>query len=298
MKDDHIYKLIKLSITLLGLLPRAVLRFFSDVLGLLWFKIDKRHRNITLENITLSYPDQYTPSQIQRLAVGVFKNTASILFELIWSYRKPRDEFFKYVEVEGYRHFENAQKKGRGTLLLTCHLGNFELLPAAVPKIGMDHPCAIYRKFDFPPLERFMKETRQRFGAKMISMGGVARTLDPILLNGGIVATLFDQNAGWYNGVVSNFFGRPACTKNGLAKVVLRTKATVIPMFMIRKKEKYILHFLPEVPLQHTGCPIKDIETNTQNYVSAVEEMVRQCPEQYFWVHNRWKSKPYSLIPR
>ncbi|MBU2481588.1 MAG: lysophospholipid acyltransferase family protein, partial [Proteobacteria bacterium] len=93
-----------------------------------------------------------------------------------------------------------------------------------------------------------------------------------------------------------DFFGRPACTNNGLAKLVLKTKPVVLPGFMRSEKEKFILEILPEIPLQETGDPIKDIENNTQAYVSAIESMVRRHPEQYFWVHNRWKTKPYCLL--
>jgi len=296
MNDERIYKLIKLIVTLMGIFPRKALNFFSDLLGLIWYKVDKRHRDVALKNINYAYPDKFSSKQAERLLKNVFKNTASILFEVIWAYRKPRDELFKYFMVKGFRHFENAQKKGRGVILLTCHMGNFELLVSALPKSGIRKPYGIYRKFDFKPLERLMLEIRQRFGAVLISTGGASKKIDRILKNGGIVGTLFDQNAGWYNGVVTIFFGKPACTKYSLTKLVLKSKASVVPMFMVRKNEKYIIEFLPEVPLQTTGCPIKDIENNTQNYVSAIESIVRRCPEQYFWVHNRWKTKPYSII--
>ncbi|MCD4721704.1 MAG: lysophospholipid acyltransferase family protein [Desulfobacula sp.] len=296
MSDERIYKLIKLIVTLMGMLPRKTLKFFSDLLGLLWYKLDKRHRNVALENINFAYPGKFSPAQAQRFVKKNFKNTASILFEVIWAYQKPRDELFKYFKVKGLKYLKKAQKKGRGVIILTCHMGNFELLVAAFPKAGMEKPYGIYRKFDFKPLERLMLEMRQRFGATLIPTGGASQKIDLILKEGGIVGTLFDQNAGWYNGVVVNFFGRPACAKYSLVKLVLRSKASVVPMFMIKENEKYIMEILPEVPLQTTGCPIKDIENNTQNYVSAIESMVRLCPEQYFWAHNRWKTKPYSII--
>ncbi|MCK5350821.1 MAG: lauroyl acyltransferase, partial [Desulfobacula sp.] len=96
MNDERIYRLIKLIITLMGMLPRQTLKFFSDLLGLIWYKLDKRHRNIALENINLSFPNKFSPQQAQRFAKNVFKNTASILFEVIWAYPKSKDELFKY----------------------------------------------------------------------------------------------------------------------------------------------------------------------------------------------------------
>ena len=125
-----------------------------------------------------------------------------------------------------------------------------------------------------------------------------ARKIDAVLRDKDAVGTLLDQNADWYNGVFVDFFGRPACTNKGMAVLALRTKAVVVPMYIVKVKDHFILEFLPEIPLQSTGDTIKDIEQNTQNYTRAIESMVRKDPDQYFWVHNRWKTRPYSKIPR
>jgi len=295
MNDDQIYKVIKLTVNLLSMLPRRVLRFFSDLLGLIWFTVDKRHRNVALENINFAYPERFSKSQAHIFTKKVFKNIASIFFETIWFYRKPWDEISLYVLVKEVKHLENAQKKGRGVIILSGHLGNFELGSAVVEKAGIAI-YGVYRKLDFQPMERFLLEARQRFGTKMIPLRGASKKIDTILMNNDIVGTLLDQNVDWYKGVFVDYFGRPACTNNGLAKLVLRSKASVVPASFVRENEKYILEFLPEIPLESTGDPIKDIEKNTQNYVSAIESMVRLCPEQYFWVHNRWKTKPYCTL--
>ncbi len=296
MNDERKYKLIKLIITLVGMLPRQTLNFFSDLLGLIWYGLDKRHRNLVFENIKHAYPGRFSSGQAERFVKKVFKNIAGIPFELIWTYGKTYDELSEYFLVKGSRHIKNARKKGRGIILLSCHMGNFELQIDAFPKVDMKPPNIIYRKLDFKPLERLMLEMRQRFGAVLIPTGGATAKIDTILESDGVMGTLFDQNAEWHNGVVTMFFGRPACSKYSLAKLVLRSKASVVPTFLVRENDKYILEFLPEVPLQTTGCPIKDLENNSQNYVSAIESIVRRFPEQYFWVHNRWKTKPYSII--
>ncbi len=297
MNDEQVYRLLKLFVSLMGRLPRRVLHFFSDLLGLVWYKIDKRHRDIAVENINFSLPGKFSSRQSVEIFVkNVFKNTAGILFEVIWSYHKTLNELLEYFSIKGVEHLENAHQKGRGVILLSCHLGNFELLVDAIPMAGIKNIYGIYRKFDFQPLEKLMLEVRQRFGMKMISTGGLSRKLDDLLNDNGVIGTLFDQNAGTYNGVFVDFFSRPACTKNSLAKIVLRTKASVVPMFIMKKHNKYIIEFLKEIPLEETGCPIKNIENNTQNYVKVIESMIKICPEQYFWVHNRWKTKPYSML--
>lgn len=295
MNDDRIFKLLKLVVNLLAMLPRRILKFFSDLLGLIWYTVDKRHRNVVLENVNSAYPEKFSAAQAQRFTKIVFKNIAGILFEVIWFYRKTHDEFFKYFVFKGVRHIENAQKKGRGVIVLTCHMGNFELGAVALAKVVMA-PYGVYRRLDSKPLERLLLEERQRFGTRMIPLRGASKKIDAILRNGGVVGTLLDQNVDWYKGVFVSYFGRPACTNNGLAKLALRTKSPVIPLFIMKKNEQYIMEFLPEIPLQITGDPIKNIENNTQNYASAIESMVRRCPEQYFWVHRRWKTKPYCTL--
>jgi len=280
MSNDRIFRFLKLMVTLMGRLPWTVLKFFSNLFGLIWYKADKRHRAVVLENIKLAYPGRFSLAESERMAIRIFKNTAGILFEVIWAYKKPRDELFAHFTVKGAGYLENARKKGRGVILLTCHMGNFELLVAALPK------------------ERLMREMRQRFGAILIPMRGASEKIDAILREGEVMGTLLDQNVDWYKGVFVDFFGRPACTNSGLAKLALRSGSPVIPMYTVRKDRSFFIEFLPEIPLCETGDTIKDIEINTQNYTSAVESMVRRYPDQYFWVHNRWKTKPYCPYPR
>jgi Kdo2-lipid IVA lauroyltransferase/acyltransferase len=288
--------LIRHLLLLLGMLPRDLLNLFSRMSGLIWYRLDKRHRRVALENILNAFPGRFGEAQARKQVKQIFYNIAAIPFEVIWFYGKPRQVLSASFCIKGLKHLERARQKYRGVLLLTGHMGNFELLVAAAPTVGLTNLYGVYRKFDYLPLEKLMLEMRQRFGMVMVPTGGAARKIDTLLSKGEIVGSLFDQNAGWYNGVVTEYFGRPACSKNSLAKIVLRTNAAVVPMFIKKKNQTYVVEFFPEIILKRTGCPIKDIEVNTQNYVSAVESMVRQCPEQYFWVHNRWKTRPCSPI--
>lgn len=295
MNDERIYKLIKFFVIFFGLFPTQVLKFFADSFGLVWYFLDSRHRNIVKDNIRLAYPKRFSNIQIKQFAKNNFKHTAGMIFEVIWAYSKKEEELFQYFTIKGLEHLENAMEGAKGVICLTCHMGNFELLVAAIAKTGIN-PHVLYRKFDFNPLEKFMLDMRQRFGTTMIPLRNASEKIEIILKNGGVVGTLLDQNVDWYKGVFVDFFGRPACTNNSFAKLVLKTKSPVVPVFIMKKNEKYIMQFLPQIPLQVTKDPIKDIENNTQNYVKAIELMVRKCPEQYFWVHNRWKTKPYCTL--
>jgi Kdo2-lipid IVA lauroyltransferase/acyltransferase len=298
MNPEIQYKLIKLIVRLMGMLPRKALAFLSDISGLLWYNIDKRHRKLVLENVTLAFPGQFSQFQAERFAMKVFKHTAGIFFEIFWAYGRPWHKIFEYFEIKGVEHFHKAHAKGKGTILLTCHLGNFELLAVAITKAEVRGTYCIYRPLDFKPLDRLLLELRQKFSTIMLPMGGASDKIESILKKGGVVGTLFDQNGNWHNGVITKLFGRPACTSKLFAKLVSRANAPVVPMFIKKSGSYYISEFLPEVPWEDTGCPIKDLEKNTQNYVFAVESMIRQCPEQYFWVHNRWRTKHFDLLPQ
>ncbi|MBF0211479.1 MAG: lysophospholipid acyltransferase family protein [Desulfamplus sp.] len=302
MKDEIIYHILKLIMNLLGLIPRRVGKFLGDVLGLIWFKIDKRHREITLENISLSLgtksnaENRLTKIDELILAKKVFKNIAGMLFELGWAYRLKKEDLPKYFTLKGVEHLKKAHEKGKGVLFLLAHIGNWELLVASIALTGYKS-SAIYRKLDFAPLERLILEMRQKYGTVMIPLRGASKQIDKLLANQEIVGTLIDQGVDWYKGVFVDFFGRPACTNSGVASLVLKTDAPVLPAYIIRDGYiNHIMHFEPEITLVRTGDRIKDIEINTQNYTSAVESLIRQHPDQWFWVHNRWKVKNYSLL--
>ena len=291
ISDDNTYRILKLLIRGLGRLPVGIANFCADLMGLLWFRIDRRHRTVTLENIALSFPGM-TPCQVEDLGKQVFKNLASIPFEMAWTLGQDKESILSHVTVKGVEHVTKAHAKGNGVIVVLCHMGNFEMMIASIAETGLKG-YAIYRKLDFSPLDRLIREARHRFNVTMIPTIGASKKIDAVLKNNSIVGTLLDQNVDWYQGAFVDFFGRPACTHKGLAKLALRSKAVVMSMFTVRdrKTRQYYIEFLPEIPRQETGCPIKDLENNTQAYSTAIESMVRRHPDQYFWVHNRWKTK-------
>ncbi len=301
-KDEIIYRILTVIMNLIGLIPRRAGKFLGDILGLLWFKVDRRHREITLENISLSLgrksscKNKLTGAEELILGKKIFKNIAGMLFELGWGYRLKREDLDKYFTVKGLENIKKAHQKGRGVLVILCHIGNWEFLVSSIALTGYKS-SALYRKLDFAPLERLINEMRQRYGTVMIPLRGASKKIDQLLANGELVGTLMDQNVDWYKGVFVEFFGRAACTNSGVASLVLRTEPAVVPAYIVRDGYiNHVMHFEPEIPLVRTGDKIKDIEINTQNYTSAIESIIRRYPDQWFWVHNRWKVKNYSML--
>ncbi|MCF8044288.1 MAG: lysophospholipid acyltransferase family protein [Desulfarculaceae bacterium] len=294
MTEDRIYRLIRLAFMLIGKLPASAAEYAAGAIGRLWFRLDKRHRRVVLENLSFSFPQMGETERIL-LAKRVFKNIAAMIFEIGWLYRLPRKLFEKFFDIKGIENLEQALEKNKGAIVLTCHMGNWELLVTVAAMTGY-RTNAVYRKLDFAPADRFILEARQRFGTRMIPLRGASRKLDSILENGELVGTLLDQNVDWYKGVFVDFFGRPACTNNGLAALALRTRSPVVPLYIVKENGKYKIEFLPEIPLTVTGDRIKDIENNTRHFTKAIESIIRQYPDQWFWVHNRWKTKNYCLL--
>lgn len=297
MNDDQIYRLLRLLMLALGSLPMWLADFCAHLLGLLWFKNDARHRKITLENLTRAFGDQMTPDQIEVLGKQVFKNIVNILFEFAWTLKFDRKTFLSHFTIKGVEHVKAALARGKGVIGLLCHLGNFEMLIAGIEPVGVKG-YAIYRRLDFEPLDRLIREGRRRFNLEVIPRGKSFKKAEAILKQGEIVGSLLDQSVDWYLGSFVDFFGASACTHKGFAKLALKTRAPVVPMYTVRKNRHFIVEMLPEIPLVETGDPIKDIEINTQNYTSIIESLVRKHPDQYFWIHNRWKTKNYCPWPK
>jgi len=291
------YNAILLLFKLLGLVPLKHAYRLSSLLGLVAFRADKKHRNITIDNLTRALGTEKNPQEIRIIAKRVFKNLFSIIFEIAWSLRLDPKDYQKYFNGRGISNFKTAYEKRKGILILTAHMGNWELLPITTAIIPL--PLNIlFRPLDFLPLDQFFIRLRSRFGAKMLSTAHSMRKVLGILQKGEVIAMLMDQNVDWYEGVFVNFFGRRACTNKGLALLARKTEAPVVPVFLIRKESGFIVEIGEEVPLIKTGDKTKDIEANTQQYNKIIEDIIRRYPDQWFWVHQRWKTRPYQPWPK
>jgi Kdo2-lipid IVA lauroyltransferase/acyltransferase len=297
--DQVLYRMVCALFLLLGGLPKKWRHRLAISSGRLLFALDRKHRRIALQNLKLAYDGE--KSDVERLAIArrVFENLFHLIFEIGWSLRLPADELPRHFSLSGTEWCRQAMDKGKGVLYLTAHFGNWELLPIAAHLAGI--PARIvYRPLDAPFLDRFFKEGRTRFGAKVIPSRprGAMYKIYRELKHGHPVAMLMDQNVDWYEGVFVDFFNHRACTNRGMALLALKSGAPVIPAFMIRTPEGFHAAFGPELPLIQTGDSIKDIEMNTAQYNRVIELYARRFPEQWFWVHQRWKTRPYKPWPR
>jgi KDO2-lipid IV(A) lauroyltransferase len=281
----------------LGLIPRSVSRCCGNFIGKLWYLADRRRRNITLDNLRRAFADEKSEKEINILAKKVFCNIGQIPFEIGWSLRLRRDDFDRYFHIEGLTNYLNALEKGRGVLVLTAHMGNWELLPVVSAMTGKT-VSVVYRPLDFSPLDEFFIYCRSRFGDRVLARSGAMKKIVWHIKRGEAVAMLMDQNVGWRKGVFVDFFGCRACTSKFMALLAIKTGAVVVPLFVARENDGFRAEFGAEAPLIVTGDNTKDIEENTQQYNHIIEAFVRRYPDQWFWVHQRWKTRPYRPWPR
>lgn len=298
--NRHLEKLIGILLTtlvgLLGKLSWGTSQQLGRALGNLLYTCNPHHRRIALDNLARALPE-LTLRRRQEIARGVFHNLGIMFFDICRAWQLPEAQLLRWFRLEGLEHLRQAWEQNRGILILTGHFGNWEFLSVICAKLNL--PVGIvYRPLDFKPLDHLICDFRTRFGGYLIPSRKAMRRIVQIMKQKGIVAVLLDQSVDWYEGVFVDFFNQRTCTNKGLALLARKTGAPVLPLFMIRENGGFIARFLPPVPPAQTGDKTRDVEINTARYNAVYEELIRQYPEQWFWVHRRWKIQPFSPWPR
>lgn len=288
--ENLLFKIVAGCFLLLGRVPRSAAVRTAGFLGRIWFVADKRHRNVALENLTHAFGAEKTRPEIRCLARQVFCHLVLMLFEIGWSLRLRQKDFFRFFRITGLQHLIQAHQRGKGVLILTGHVGNWELLTMAAAMLGYSM-SAIYRPLDFKPLDRFFNSLRTRHGAVLYPKKNAMRPVLRALKKGELIGILLDQNARRRDGVFVDFFDRKAWTNKGLALIAQATEAPVVPLFLLRENHGFLVEFGPEIPTVRTGDKNKDVESNTRQYNRAIEDVIRRYPDQWFWVHERWKPR-------
>ncbi len=249
-------------------------------------------RRTATRNLNLAFP-HWTAGQTRAAVRGVFRNFGRLLVEFARLPRLNRGNISQVVVYDGFDHFAESLRRGNGTLFLTAHYGAWELCPFAHALYG--HPLKfVVRPIDNPYLDRLVNAYRTSSGNQVIQKKDSLREMLRTLKRNEGVGILIDQNTTRDAGVFVDFFGLPACTTTVLAALALRTGATVIPGVLIWDSARKIhrLRFEPPVEIVRTGDTRADILENTARFNKILEGLVRQHPDQWLWVHRRWKTRP------
>jgi KDO2-lipid IV(A) lauroyltransferase len=272
-----------------GAIPRNVRRKICIALFMLFYHVSPRRRLIAIHNLKRAFPER-NMNEIIEIAKGVYRNMAIVAADFSDIPKLSADNFRELVEVEGLEHCRKALEKNKGVLLFGAHFGNWEL-GAIVLSLTVKPSVFIYRILDNPMLENLVTWARSCTGNIPLAKDFAMRSMLRHLKNNDILGILIDQNVSVAEGVFVDFFGRPACTTTGLALLALHTGAPVLPGHAVRLADgRYRVTFGEEVELVRTGDREQDVLVNTQNFTRIIEDTVRQYPDQWFWVHQRWKT--------
>src|SRR5947208_16036544 len=285
------YALAWLIVKFLGALPRPLARAAGISLGWIIYLLHHRLRSVGIRNLALAYPEK-SRRERARILRGVFTSLGRQLAEVCLFPKHTRENIAEVVVYEGFENFERAVARGKGVLFLTGHLGAWELSAFAHSLYG--HPLSIVmRPLDNPYLDRLTRRYRTMHGNKAVDKD-FARGLIAAMRKGETVGVLMDTNMIASQGVFVEFFGIQACTASGVARVALKTDAAVVPGFTIWDPalNKYRLRFDPAVELIRTTDRESDVIANTQLFTKVIEDYVRRYPDQWLWVHRRWKTRP------
>jgi KDO2-lipid IV(A) lauroyltransferase len=245
-----------------------------------------------LKNLALAFPDM-PDREREKILRGMYRQLGWQLAEFCLMSHYSLERANQFIRYEGLEHYLAAQQRGNGVLVLTGHLGAWELSSFYHSLAG--HPMSmVIRKLDNPWVNRLVNDIRTRHGNRVLSKDDFARGLIATMRAGETVGVLMDTNMTPPQGVFVDFFGHAACTASGVARVALRTGAAVLPGFLVWEpaERRYVLHFLPELQLVDTGDAERDAVANTQMFTTAWEQLIRRYPEQWLWVHRRWKTRP------
>jgi Kdo2-lipid IVA lauroyltransferase/acyltransferase len=297
MREALEYAFAWTLLTLMGALPRGAARGMGAGLGAVAWWVLPKLRRTGLRNLELAYPEK-TAAERTRILRGVYRNLGLQLGEFCTMRRYTRENTRDLIRYEGLEHYLAARERGRGVLIVTGHLGAWEL--SSFWHSLMGHPMTmVIRRLDNPRVDRMVNDIRCLHGNHVVHKDDFARGLLSAMKRGETVGILMDTNMTPPQGLFVPFFGVAACTASGLARVAQRTGATVLPGFLVweASEGKYVLHFSREIPLTESGDDERDALENTARFTAAIEGFVRRYPNQWLWVHRRWKTRPEGEKP-
>jgi Kdo2-lipid IVA lauroyltransferase/acyltransferase len=276
----------------LGLLPRHTAIAVGKGIASLIRKIIPRLRRHAQANLNLAFPE-LEAAERERIEKGAFQNLGRALAETANFPKLSRENIEKIVEYQGLENYHSAVAQGRGVILLTGHLGAWELSVFAHSIYGFPMSF-LARRIDNPLVENLAETNRARFGNRSIDKKGSLREVLKTLKSCGVVGILADLNSAREEGVFIDFFGKKACATAGVATLALRTGAVVLPGYLIWDEAKKIhrLCFEPALETINTGNQKEDVILNTQRYASVLEKVIRRHPDQWLWIHRRWRTRP------
>jgi KDO2-lipid IV(A) lauroyltransferase len=293
LADFAVYLVVRLGVCLIQMLSWDLARKLANGLAWLAYQVDKRHRQVALDNLRHAFPGRYTEAELDQLVRAVYRHFCTLLTEIILVPRKLHVCNYKnHVKLINGQTMVDALLKDRSLLIVTCHFGNWELAGYFLGLCGFT-TYAVARPLDNPYLDTFLRRFREHTGQKILAKKGDFDQMTELLATGGVMATLGDQDAG-QRGLFVDFFGRPASTHKAIALMALEFQVPVIVAVAYRVGHPLRYHIVTDdviYPEEFANRP-DAVQAITQRFTESMERLILLAPDQYFWLHNRCKHQP------
>jgi len=275
-------------------LPFPVALRMGAAMGRSWARLAGPRTRDALINLRIAFPE-WQEAERERVLLRSLENVGRSLAEFAWIGRWSEAELRERVAIRGREHLEAAlaASRGRGLVILTAHFGSWELLAAAMVAHGF--PVAVvHRPRKNPFLDELVNRRRLAGGMQLFTRGKAARGALRALRDGRFLALPYDQNCRRSEGVFVPFFGRLACARVGPPRIAMKTGAPVLPVFLHRQADpqRHAALVRPAVEMASTGDLAADIQENARRMTRVLEVEIRAAPEQWVWVHRRWRTQP------
>jgi KDO2-lipid IV(A) lauroyltransferase len=292
------YAAFRCACALLAALPLAVAMRVGEAVALLLHVADRHHRRVGLTNLRLAFPGR-SPREHRRILRRSWLNLGRMAAECCHLRSLGPATVGQWVSFADREHWEQvmARHAATGLLVLTGHFGNWELFAYAHGLYG--HPVhLVYRALRNPLIDAFVLRLRQAAGTVTLRKSAAAKEMVRALRQGAIIVIPADQNSTRGLGVHVDFFGVPASTNVGLARLAMRSRLPVYPAFLVRegRAARHRIVVGPAVPVVDTGDRAADVRENTQRFTRVIEEMVARHPDHWLWIHKRWKTQPPGAV--
>lgn len=286
------FAVVWLLVKSIGWLPRPVARNVGAGIGWTAFVGLPRLRKVGMRNLALAFPGKSIGQRKQMLR-ALYRNLGWQLAEFCQMPHYSLAYANRFIRYDGLENYLEARHRGKGVLVVTGHIGAWELSSFYHSLVGYPMSMVI-RRLDNPYLDRFVNRIRCLHGNRVLHKDEFARAIFASVRAGETVGVLMDTNMTPPQGVFVDLFGHAACTAAGVARVAQRTGAAVVPGYLTweSKENRYVLHFLKPLELVNTGNEEQDTIANTQLFTKSLEDIIRRYPEQWLWVHRRWKTRP------
>lgn len=291
--DYAVYLFVRVLVCVIQALPYEAARRVAAALAWLAYRVDRRHRLVAEENLRQVFPGRYGARELERLVRSVYRHFCTLVVEIAQLPRRMHvDNWRRHLDLTQARPLIECLLSDRPLLIVTGHFGNWELAGYSLGLLGF-RAHAVARELDNPYLDDFLRRFRQSTGQRVLSKKGDFDQMQNILDRGGLLATLGDQDAG-QRGMFVDFFGRPASTHKVMALLCLEHRVPLVVIGSPRVAEpmryRVVVGDLIR-PEEYEGRP-DAVRSMTQRLTTALERVIRGHPEQYFWLHRRWKHQP------